>query len=184
MSASRGTSTVGSRYQAAQWRPWLRTLLCVWQWCVKCNHVLCVKCPINPITNPNPVHHHSITWQYIMALDYAAENSVLFLLFHPIRRTKLIVLYCCERAFETVLKSILNFTRHKAGRRVSHYYVAKLFSSAYLTLSSPQNAINIFQFSGVWHQNLNNFSDNDYASVFSTSQTSILMWAPSSNLKN
>jgi hypothetical protein len=26
----RGTSVVGSRYQAAQWRPWIKTLLCVW----------------------------------------------------------------------------------------------------------------------------------------------------------
>jgi hypothetical protein len=39
----RGTSTVGRCYQAAQWRTWLRTLVCVWQWSVKCRHELCVK---------------------------------------------------------------------------------------------------------------------------------------------
>jgi hypothetical protein len=36
----RGTSTVGRRYQAAHWRPWLRTLASVWQWSVKCSHEL------------------------------------------------------------------------------------------------------------------------------------------------
>jgi hypothetical protein len=40
---NRGTSTVGSHYQAALWRPWLRTLVFVWQWFVKCSHELCVK---------------------------------------------------------------------------------------------------------------------------------------------
>jgi hypothetical protein len=33
---SRMTSTVGIYYQAAQWKPWLRTLDFVWQWFVKC----------------------------------------------------------------------------------------------------------------------------------------------------
>jgi hypothetical protein len=40
---SRGTASAGSRYQATQWRPWLRTLVCVWLWFVKCSHVLCVE---------------------------------------------------------------------------------------------------------------------------------------------
>jgi hypothetical protein len=40
---SKGTSTVGRRYQAAQWGPWLRTLVSVRQWSVKCSHELCVK---------------------------------------------------------------------------------------------------------------------------------------------
>jgi hypothetical protein len=91
---SRGMSTVGRRYQAAQWRPWLRTLVCVWQWLVKWSHKLCWKCPINPITNLNPIYSHSITWQYksspiyprqiiytwLLALtDCTLQNSVQFL---------------------------------------------------------------------------------------------------------
>jgi hypothetical protein len=42
---------------------WLRTLICVWWWFVRCSHELC-KCPINPIINPKPVYSHSIAWQY------------------------------------------------------------------------------------------------------------------------
>jgi hypothetical protein len=51
-------------YQGAQWRPWLRTPVCVWQWFVKASQEL-FKGSINPIANPNPVHHHSIVLQYI-----------------------------------------------------------------------------------------------------------------------
>jgi hypothetical protein len=51
---------VGSRYQAAQWWPWLRTLVSVWF--VKCSHEL-FKSSINPITNPDPVYQF-ITRQY------------------------------------------------------------------------------------------------------------------------
>jgi hypothetical protein len=58
---SRRTSTVGRRYQAAQWRTWLRTLVCVWEWSAKCSNDFCVACAINPITNPNSVYSHSIT---------------------------------------------------------------------------------------------------------------------------
>jgi hypothetical protein len=60
---SRGSSTAGRRYQAAQWKHWLRTLIRVWQWFVKCSHEL-YKGPINLITNSNPVYNHPIMWQY------------------------------------------------------------------------------------------------------------------------
>jgi hypothetical protein len=40
---SRGTSSVGNRYQAAERRPWLRILVCVWLCFVKSSHELCVK---------------------------------------------------------------------------------------------------------------------------------------------
>jgi hypothetical protein len=36
------TTLVGSRYQAAQWRLWWWTLVCVQWWFVKCSHELCV----------------------------------------------------------------------------------------------------------------------------------------------
>jgi hypothetical protein len=61
----RGTSTVGSRYQATAVKTWLWTLVCV---CV----AVIVKCkvysravsksPINHVINPKPVYSHSITW--------------------------------------------------------------------------------------------------------------------------
>jgi hypothetical protein len=53
---NRGSSTVGRCYQAQQWRSWLRTLVYVWQWFVKCIHELCVKCPINQL----PIQTQSI----------------------------------------------------------------------------------------------------------------------------
>jgi hypothetical protein len=49
---SRGTSAFGRRHQAAQWRPWLGTLFCVW--CV-------FKSPINPITSSNLVYSHALS---------------------------------------------------------------------------------------------------------------------------
>jgi hypothetical protein len=107
----------------------------------KCNHVLCVKVFNKSDYQPKPRLSSLNHVTNIKALDYSTENCVLLLLFHPVRRTNLIILYCCERAFETVLKSILNFTRHKAGSMVSHCYVAELFSYACLTLSSPQNVM-------------------------------------------
>jgi hypothetical protein len=55
------TSAVGSRYQAAQWGAWLRTLVCVWF--VKCSREL-FKNLINIITNPNPVFT-ACTWQLV-----------------------------------------------------------------------------------------------------------------------
>jgi hypothetical protein len=64
---NRGSSTVQRCYQAAQWRPWLVILVCVWWWFVKCSHEL-YKSPINQITNPNPVYSHSATWQYVRKL--------------------------------------------------------------------------------------------------------------------
>jgi hypothetical protein len=74
---SRGTSTGGRCYQAAQWRLWLRTLECVWQWFVKSSQVV-LKCPINLITNPNPVYSHSIAWQYILShpMKYCTVNII------------------------------------------------------------------------------------------------------------
>jgi hypothetical protein len=62
-SGNRGTPTVGRCYQSVQWRLWLKTLVCVWQWFVKCSHEL-FNGPINSITNPNHAHSHSTTWQY------------------------------------------------------------------------------------------------------------------------
>jgi hypothetical protein len=53
----RGTSAVGSRYQPTASRDCnrLRTLVCVWQWPVKCSHESCVyKWSINPISNRKP----------------------------------------------------------------------------------------------------------------------------------
>jgi hypothetical protein len=49
-----GTFTVRSRYQAAQWRQWLRALVCdsdLWSVVTRC----VLKCRLNPITNPDPV---------------------------------------------------------------------------------------------------------------------------------
>jgi hypothetical protein len=45
---SRRTSTIGGSYQVAQWRPWLRTLNCVWQWSLRIVANCVLKCPINP----------------------------------------------------------------------------------------------------------------------------------------
>jgi hypothetical protein len=42
---------------------WLRTLVCMCQWFVKCSHEL-YKSPMNPITHPNLVCSHTIAWQY------------------------------------------------------------------------------------------------------------------------
>jgi hypothetical protein len=43
---------------------WEHYLLFVWQW-----YVSVLKQPINLITNPNPVHSHSITWQCLLTGD-------------------------------------------------------------------------------------------------------------------
>jgi hypothetical protein len=77
---SRGTSTVRSRYQTAQWRQWLRTLGLVRQWFAKCSHEFVLKCPINAVTNPNPVYSHCT---YIETAGYklseGSRESVGFL---------------------------------------------------------------------------------------------------------
>jgi hypothetical protein len=63
---SRGTFTVGRRYQATQWRPWLRRVFFVWQWFLKCSHDLCVKMSNKSDYRSKPrLYLHSITWQYL-----------------------------------------------------------------------------------------------------------------------
>jgi hypothetical protein len=80
MAASlRGTSSVGRRYQAAQWRPWLRKLDFVWF--VKCSRELCVE-----VTNKSDyqfktasiVTYHVTVFLYV-ELHYWKINT-LFLL--------------------------------------------------------------------------------------------------------
>jgi hypothetical protein len=67
---SRGTFDVGSRYRAT----WLRTLVCVWWWFVRCSLEL-YKSPINPIINPKPVYSHSIPWKYLLEhLSHSNNN--------------------------------------------------------------------------------------------------------------
>jgi hypothetical protein len=54
--------------EVEEWPVWatrLRTLVCVWQWFVRCSHDL-YECPINPIINPNPAYNHSIAWHYYL----------------------------------------------------------------------------------------------------------------------
>jgi hypothetical protein len=62
-SRSRGSSTVGRCYQAEQWRPWLRTLVFIWQWFVKCSHELCVKVSSKSDyqSEPHPSFNHMTT---------------------------------------------------------------------------------------------------------------------------
>jgi hypothetical protein len=74
----RGMFAVGSCYQATASGDCnrLRTLVCVWQWFVKCNNGL-YKCAINPITNPNPIYSHSVTWQWCQEwLDWRPWDEV------------------------------------------------------------------------------------------------------------
>jgi hypothetical protein len=51
---SRVTFTVGRCHHAAQWRPWLRTLVFVWHWSARWSHEL-YKCAIKPVINLNSV---------------------------------------------------------------------------------------------------------------------------------
>jgi hypothetical protein len=72
---SRGRYIVGSRYEATQWRLWLRV-------CDSNLYIVVTSCvlqrPINPITNPNPVyslyimwhHHHHHHRSYSMKLSF------------------------------------------------------------------------------------------------------------------
>jgi hypothetical protein len=74
---SRGTSTVGSRYQAAHWRPWLRTLMSVWQWSVQCSHELCLKMSDKSDYQFKPrLSSHWITWQYQIAVNVYLQSRL------------------------------------------------------------------------------------------------------------
>jgi hypothetical protein len=53
---SRGTSTVEKCYQLAQWRPWLRVLVCVRRRID--NRNFCS--PINPLINPEPISRYPV----------------------------------------------------------------------------------------------------------------------------
>jgi hypothetical protein len=78
---SRGTSAVGSRYRST----WLRALVCVQYWFVKCSHEP-YKCPINPIIYPKPVYSHSIAWQYLTnsnIIKINVKNAEVGLLLSP-----------------------------------------------------------------------------------------------------
>jgi hypothetical protein len=61
------TSVVGRRYQAAQWGQWLKALVCVWYWSVKCSHeLLRVEYMWLPIQTPSIVIN---TWPYVNLLQ-------------------------------------------------------------------------------------------------------------------
>jgi hypothetical protein len=86
------TSSVGSRYWTAQWRKWLRTLVCVWWWAVKCGHIL-FKSSVDLITNPNPDYRHPIMWQYD-SLHHLMTTCILKTECH-----KMYVLQCFQGVF-------------------------------------------------------------------------------------
>jgi hypothetical protein len=74
----RRKSALGSRYQVTLVETnRLRTLDSVWQWFVKCSYELCAKNSINSITNPNPVHSHSIHVKILLL--YSLPNIIMII---------------------------------------------------------------------------------------------------------